>query len=141
MPPMLRSSSRVAALAALSCASLAGCAQRNQITPGAYTGGAVQLSVDAAKREVVFTQPGIAPVRRAATAWDLARWPNLCPRGTSDTRSEVLDLGAEPLELGTVRVEHPLLVADCVGKPAIDLSGVDASGAVGRGPGLMTFSR
>lgn len=124
---------RAAALLWLAALTLPACSARNHIQAGAYTGrkapfSGVQLSIDAAKREVTFTAPGAPPVKRSAQAWDDARWPMLCPRGMKDTSSEVLDLGPEPLQLDATRVEHPLLVADCLGKPIVDLMSLGADG-------------
>jgi hypothetical protein len=124
---------------------LPACSNRNHLAAGAYTArnppvAGVALAIDAGKRKVTFTPPGAAPVERSAAAWDEARWPTLCPRGMTDTASEVLDLGPEPLVLGSTRVEHPLLVADCLGKPRV---GLHARGADGQPvkPEAATFER
>jgi hypothetical protein len=133
------------AAVALAVLALPACSNRNYIQPGSYTAkvppvaGAV-LSIDPDKREVTFTLPGAAPLKRSSTAWDSAKWPTLCPRGMTDTASEILDLGPEPLQLGSTRVEHPLLVANCVGKPRVELWPLGADGRPVP-PGAAMFDR
>jgi hypothetical protein len=124
---------------------LVGCAQRNALAPGDYVAHKTPLvdakvSIVADKHEVTFSVPGAGPVKRSATAWDLSRWPTLCPRGMHDTRSEVLDLGPEPLVLGATKVERPVLVAECLGHPIVELMSVGADGAP-HNPSVVSFER
>lgn len=122
-PSRILPAATVIGLAAL---ALPACSNRNHIQPGSYLAKAppvagAELAIDAGKREVTFTLPGAAPLKRSSTPWDGAKWPMLCPRGMTDTASEVLDLGPEPLQLGSARVAHPLLVANCLGKPRVEV--------------------
>ena len=127
---------------------LTGCgAKMHPIQPGELTcrEGAckgIQLSVDAAKKEVTFTfDSKIAkPVVRKVTAWPEERWPNLCPHGTRALKSEVFELGPDPLVLGTTTVDKPMLVSDCLGGSALDLKSADAGGEP-RGPAVFRFER
>lgn len=117
--------------------SLVACSSDvNHLVEGTYTckkgplSGA-QVSFDNTKTSVRIAAPGAAPVRRTGKPWDRSRWPTLCPRGMTDTSSEVIDLGAEPLALGSVKIDHPVLVANCLKKPALELRSLGADGKVG----------
>lgn len=140
-----RSPHLLAAALGLGALVLPACSARNHILAGSYTAGnapaaGVQLAIAADKREVTFTPPGAPVLKRSAQVWDPSKWPMLCPRGLKDTRSEVLDLGPEPLQLGSTRIEHPLLVADCLGKPIVDLSSLGADGSPTKPP-IVEFAR
>lgn len=129
------------------CVVVSACAERNSVVPGTYaTQGeasaaapAVRLTIAAGKTEVSFAT-GASVVKRAATPREQAKWPTLCPRGMKDTSSEVLDLGDEPLVLGALRVERPALVAECLGKPVVELRTRDVDGR-GLGPTRLSFAR
>lgn len=132
------------AFASLSLA-LAGCAEKNPITPGTYTARAaphtgVEIAVAPDKKSVSFRLPGGAVVKRSARPWEEARWPTLCPRGMKDTSSEVLDLGPDPLQLGAARIERPVLVANCLHKPVLELMSLDAEGKPEK-PEVAAFER
>lgn len=99
----------------------------------------VQLTVAPSKAEVTFVVDG-KPVARKVTAWPEDRWPNLCPHGTRALKSEVFDLGPDPLVLGKTTIAKPLLVSDCLGGAALDLKSADASGEP-RGPAVFRFDR
>jgi hypothetical protein len=136
---------RPAAALALAVLTLPACSHRNVIAAGTYTAhsapvAGAQLAIGADKREVTFTLPGGPPVKRSAAAWEASRWPTLCPRGLKDTASEVLDLGPEPLQLGAIRVEHPLVVANCLGAPAVGLHSLGSDGEPTK-PGTAAFER
>jgi hypothetical protein len=148
-----RSPNPVAAALGLAACGLASlvlpaCSARNHIQPGSYTASrppgasarGVQLAIAADKSHVTFTPPGAPALERSASAWDPSRWPMLCPRGLKDTSSEVLDLGPEPLQLGATRVEHPLLVANCGGKPIVDLRALGSDGRPTQ-PAVVEFER
>ncbi len=140
-----RSPNLVAAALGLASLVLPACSARNHIQPGSYTASkppavSVQLAIAADKRQVTFTPPGAPALERSASVWDPSRWPMLCPRGLKDTSSEVLDLGPEPLQLGATRVEHPLLVANCLGKPIVDLRALGSDGQPTQ-PAIVEFER
>ncbi|MFO0756225.1 MAG: hypothetical protein U0359_07020 [Byssovorax sp.] len=142
---MLDARSLMLALVPLALLALPACSARNTLEPGAYTGKAppassVTLTIPADKKKVTFTVAGGAPFERSAEAWPPEKWPMLCPRGLKDTRSEVLDLGVAPLVLGPTTVTHPLLVANCLGKPAVDVMSVDSAGEIVK-PEAMELSR
>ncbi len=139
--PLLR-----AAALGLGALILPACAKTNYLQAGSYTarkpeGSNVVLTIDADKLRVTFTPPGAPALKRRAEAWDRSKWPTLCPRGMVDSSSEVLDLGPEPLQLGATRVDHPLLVANCVGQPSVDLRSMSADGAPKSGPAPVVFDR
>lgn len=126
----------------LSLLLVGACSERNPVATGTYTSpgpaaSGVVLTIDAAKARVSFTVPGGAPVERVGAPRDPARWPTLCPRGMKDTSSEVVELGAEPLAVGDVRVERPALVANCLGKPEVELYSLDESGAPVKPPAAV----
>jgi hypothetical protein len=111
---------------------LAACSATNPIELGTYTGkkpplAGVSVVIATDKKQVTFTTSSGA-ITRAATPWARDKWPTLCPRGLKDTSSEVLDLGPEPLEIGGARVDHPVLVADCLHRPSLDLMSLGKDG-------------
>lgn len=109
---------------------LVGCgAKMHPITPGSLTCkrdacNGVQLAVSA--NEVTFTADG-KTVTRTIKAWPQDRWPNLCPHGTRALRSEVWELGPDPLDVGKIHLEKPALVADCLGGTSLHLRTVDGN--------------
>lgn len=129
------------------CLAASACAERNAVVPGTYaTKGeasaaapAVRVTIAETKAEVSFAT-GASVIKRTATPREQAKWPMLCPRGMKDTSSEVLDLGDEPLVLGAMRVERPALVAECLGKPIVELRTRDLDGK-GLGPMRLSFAR
>ena len=132
--PMTRLMLIARSLAVAVVLPLVACSATNPIELGTYTGNraplaGVRVAIAEDKRQVSFTPATGAPIPRAATAWSRERWPTLCPRGLKDTSSEVIDLGPEALEIGGVRVDHPLLVANCLHKPAVELMSLGADGA------------
>lgn len=137
------------ALGALLLVSLPACAERNTIAPGDYVSApdpaasvtvpGVRLTIAPGKTEVAFTS-GTSVIKRSATAREQGKWPTLCPRGMKDTSSEVLDVGGGPVVLGPVRVEQPALVAQCTGKPIVELREREPDGK-GVGPTRVSFAR
>lgn len=130
--------------AALLAVALPACSDLNLVAPGVYTASAdeakgVSVSISDDKRTVTFQVPGSAPVTRSATVWDKSRWPNFCPHGMKDGRSEILDLGPDPLVLGKIRVEKPVLAADCMHHPVVNLMPQRPNDAPG--PPALAFKR
>lgn len=125
--------------------TLAGCgAKMVAIQPGTLTCQretckGMQLTLDAEKHEATFTFEG-KTVKRTTSAWPQERWPNLCPQGTRAIKTEVFDLGPDPLVLGKITIEKPLLVADCLGGTRLDVKPADAAGEP-RGPDVLVFER
>ncbi len=135
------------AILAVSAAALAasGCSAKNPVEPGTYTSheaphADIRLTVDSNKESVTFAMPGGGEVKRKAVAWEASKWPTLCPRGMQDTSSEVLDLGDAPLELAGTRIERPVLVANCLHKPILELMSRDAGGEIVK-PEIVAFER
>jgi hypothetical protein len=117
-------------LAAL--ASLTACADRNPLDTGIYTAkeapfAGAKLEIAADKKKVTITLPGAPPIERAASAWEMEKWPQLCPRGMKNTGSEVLELGG-PLTVGGKTFPTPVVIADCTHKPLVNLTTVAADG-------------
>lgn len=113
--------------------ALSACSEINTIAPGTYTsrGGPLagaRVEVNADKSSVTITPAAGPAIKRTARAWERSRWPMLCPRGLKDTSSEVLDLGPDPIVMGATRVERPVLVANCVKKPIVELRPLGADG-------------
>jgi len=131
-------------LAPLAFVVLAGCgAKLVKLEPGTLqckSGPHAGLAVTIAADKVVFTPAGGAPITRTVKAWPQEKWPNLCPAGMQAIRPEVVELGPDPLLLGTVEIKLPLLVADCRGGTSVSLKPTDPQGGAS-GPEVARFER
>jgi hypothetical protein len=113
-------------------ATLTGCILDRwaPVEPGTYTvvrsaGQASQmaareirkLEIDREARVAVLTPADGSEIIRAFVPQDRSDWPDGCPSNINDTRMEVLDLGGEPLTIGSLTFPDPLIVRDCPPTP------------------------
>lgn len=122
----------LAALIACLLSSLTGCLLDRwaPVEPGTYTivrsaGRASEmaardirkLEIDREARVAVLTLADGSEIIRAFVPRDRSDWPDGCPSNINDTRMEVLDLGGEPLTIGSLTFPDPLIVRDCPPTP------------------------
>ena len=151
----MSSSVRVrAAPFALACALLAcaaaplGCSNVvwTSVEVGAYenhelTPGPLRLDVDRAASTITFTRPGAPAIVRPARALDRDKWPTRCRMNFKSARTELLDIGPDPLDLGGKKVERPVVLAGCYRSNEVELESLGADGSPDSSVFVTAFHR
>lgn len=111
---------------------LAGCSadRWTEVEPGTYgvlrdvgvTGGAAageiqQLEIDREDGRMVFTLVDGSEITTSFVSRERSEWPAGCPSNIQSTRMEVLEIAEDPLILGSMVFQQPILVRDCPPDP------------------------
>jgi hypothetical protein len=120
------------ALAILTASVLAGCSTDRWIgvEPGeyvvvnrsgaAYTSALAEIQkakIDRDKHLVSFTLIDESEMTVSFVPRDKAAWPPGCPANINATRMEVLDIEEDPLTIGSMTLNNPVLVRECPPDP------------------------
>jgi len=94
---------------------------RAQVDPGAELAG-LTMTVDRdAKRVTLSGGPLSASISRTLTEVADEDWPKRCPMNMRSSLNEVATLGDAPIDLGSLVIPRPALMADCYDGPHVVL--------------------